>query len=116
MNLRYFEIKYFRWALMLLVLGFFVVSIANCFKPFHQDVFFVEQDSFKSTVIAVQDCDTDDTKNSDIESGDDGYKPLSYFPLLKNIAFKRIKYNPLLIPRFHLSTRNSRAPPVYFLV
>lgn len=114
MNLRYFGTKYFRWALVLLALGFFAIALENCFKTFHEDVFFVEQKSAKSIAVGFQDCDTDESKNSDIEGGEDGFNPLFYFSFLKKITLKSIQYNPLLIPRFHSNIRNSRAPPAHF--
>lgn len=114
MNLRYFAIKYFRWALVLLALGFFAISLVNCFKTFHEDVFFVEQKSVKSIAIGFQDCDTDEAKSGDIEGSEDGFNPLFYFPFLKKVTLKSIKYSSLLIPRFHINIRNSRAPPAHF--
>lgn len=114
MNLRYFAIKYFRWALVLLALGFFAISLLNCFKPFHEGVFFIEQNSIKSIAIGFQDCDPDEAKSGDIEGGEDGYNPLFYFSFLKKITLKTPQYKPLLIPRFHINIRNSRAPPAHF--
>ena len=114
MKLGYFEIKYFRWALFLLVLGFVAVFALNSLKPFHKGTVFVEQNSVKPIAIVDHDCDSDETKSSDIEAGEDGYSPLPYFSSLGKIALKNINYNPLLIPRFHINIRNSRAPPAYF--
>lgn len=114
MNLRYFGTKYFRWALVLLALGFFAISLLNCFKPVHEGVFFVEQNSVTSIAIGFQDYDTDEAKSGDVEGGEDGFNPPFYFPILKNVTLKRIKYSPLLIPRFYINSRNSRAPPAHF--
>mgnify|MGYP001552176249 CR=1 FL=1 len=112
MNLRYFEIKYFRWALVLLALGFIAISWVNCCKPFHEGVFFVEQNSNKSIAIGFQDCDPDEAKSGDIEGGEDSYNPLFYFSFPEKITLKNPQYTPLLIPRLNINIRNSRAPPV----